>query len=60
MEEGLQGLQQVLLRVRIVVEEAEGRGITNQAMLQQLLDMRCAEATTCSTTADTGVGTIFG
>uniref|UniRef100_A0A0E0ITN3 NB-ARC domain-containing protein n=1 Tax=Oryza nivara TaxID=4536 RepID=A0A0E0ITN3_ORYNI len=33
-------LQQLLLRVRIIVEEAEGRLITNQAMLQQLNMLR--------------------
>ncbi|TVU32211.1 hypothetical protein EJB05_23933, partial [Eragrostis curvula] len=33
-------LQQALLRARMVVEEAEGRQITNQAMLQQLNQLR--------------------
>ncbi|CAM0957679.1 unnamed protein product [Alopecurus aequalis] len=36
MEERLSSLQRLLLRLRIVVEEADGRIITNQAMLHQL------------------------
>uniref|UniRef100_K4A194 Disease resistance N-terminal domain-containing protein n=1 Tax=Setaria italica TaxID=4555 RepID=K4A194_SETIT len=39
-EEGMQRLQWMLLRVRLTVEEAEGRCITNQAMLQQLNILR--------------------
>jgi hypothetical protein len=36
IEESLQNLHRVLLRVRVTVEEAERRNITNQAMLWQL------------------------
>ncbi|KAL6647198.1 hypothetical protein ACP70R_014635 [Stipagrostis hirtigluma subsp. patula] len=39
-EEIIQRLQWMLLRVRLTVEEAEGRCITNQAMLQQLNMLR--------------------
>lgn len=35
-EERLRSLQRLLLRVRVVVEEADGRLITNQAMMHQL------------------------
>ncbi|CAN6199288.1 unnamed protein product [Urochloa humidicola] len=38
--ETLQQLERLLLRVAITVEEAEGRFITNQAMLHQLNMMR--------------------
>ncbi|XP_062188666.1 putative disease resistance RPP13-like protein 1 [Phragmites australis] len=40
VEERLNRLQRLLLRVRVVVEEAEERRITNQAMLHQLSMMR--------------------
>lgn len=39
-EERLDSLRRLLLRVRAVVEEAEGRHITNLAMLQQLHSLR--------------------
>ncbi|KAL6647194.1 hypothetical protein ACP70R_014631 [Stipagrostis hirtigluma subsp. patula] len=39
-EERLDSLQRLLLRVRVVVEEAGERHITNQAMLQQLSTLR--------------------
>ncbi|KAJ1285168.1 hypothetical protein BS78_03G259500 [Paspalum vaginatum] len=39
-EQNLQRLQRVLLRINAAVEEAEGRHITNQAMLQQLEMLR--------------------
>ncbi|KAL6858714.1 hypothetical protein ACP4OV_017716 [Aristida adscensionis] len=39
-EERLDGLRRLLLRVGAVVEDAEGRRITNQAMLQQLDALR--------------------
>ncbi|XBI98162.1 hypothetical protein VPH35_018418 [Triticum aestivum] len=39
-EERLCSLQRLLLRVRVVVEEAHGRLITNQAMLHQLSILR--------------------
>uniref|UniRef100_A0A8R7TWT6 Disease resistance N-terminal domain-containing protein n=1 Tax=Triticum urartu TaxID=4572 RepID=A0A8R7TWT6_TRIUA len=39
-EEKLQRLRAVLLRIHATVEEAEGRHITNQAMLQQLQMLR--------------------
>ncbi|KAL6647196.1 hypothetical protein ACP70R_014633 [Stipagrostis hirtigluma subsp. patula] len=39
-EEKLDSLQRLLLRVRVVVEEAGERHITNQAMLQQLSTLR--------------------
>ncbi|KAL6845061.1 hypothetical protein ACP4OV_024556 [Aristida adscensionis] len=39
-EQKLQLLQRVLLRIGAMVEEAEGRHITNQAMLQQLEMLR--------------------
>ncbi|WVZ69015.1 hypothetical protein U9M48_017878 [Paspalum notatum var. saurae] len=39
-EQNLQRLQRVLLRIDAAVEEAEGRHITNQAMLQQLETLR--------------------
>ncbi|KAL6615956.1 hypothetical protein ACP70R_038226 [Stipagrostis hirtigluma subsp. patula] len=39
-EHKLQRLQRVLLRIDAMVEEAEGRHITNQAMLQQLEMLR--------------------
>ncbi|KAM0926489.1 hypothetical protein ACQ4PT_003544 [Festuca glaucescens] len=35
-EESLRGLQRLLLRLRVVVEEADGRLVTNKAMLHQL------------------------
>lgn len=38
--ESLQRLERMLLRVLITVEEAEGRCITNQAMLRQLKMLR--------------------
>lgn len=40
VEENLQQLQRMLLRIQTVVEEANGRRITNQAMLLQLKTMR--------------------
>ncbi|XP_024314564.1 uncharacterized protein LOC112270731 [Brachypodium distachyon] len=40
MEEKLHTLHRLLLRVRIIVEEAEGRCITNQAMICQLNILR--------------------
>ncbi|TVU01602.1 hypothetical protein EJB05_52938, partial [Eragrostis curvula] len=40
MEERLHRLQKLLLRVRVIVEEAEERRIANQAMLHQLNMMR--------------------
>ncbi|TVU13257.1 hypothetical protein EJB05_40793, partial [Eragrostis curvula] len=40
MEQRLHRLQKLLLRVRVIVEEAEERRITNQAMLLQLNMMR--------------------
>lgn len=40
LEENLQQLRLVLLRIQATVEEAEGRHITNQAMLQQLETLR--------------------
>uniref|UniRef100_A0A0E0K2L7 Disease resistance N-terminal domain-containing protein n=1 Tax=Oryza punctata TaxID=4537 RepID=A0A0E0K2L7_ORYPU len=40
VEENLQQLQRMLLRIQIVVEEANRRSITNQAMLMQLKTMR--------------------
>ncbi|WVZ61540.1 hypothetical protein U9M48_011400 [Paspalum notatum var. saurae] len=39
-EDSIQKLQWMLLRVRLTVKEAEGRRITNQAMLQQLNILR--------------------
>ncbi|CAM0882463.1 unnamed protein product [Alopecurus aequalis] len=39
-EEKLQRLRAALLRMDAIIEEAEGRHITNQAMLQQLQTMR--------------------
>jgi hypothetical protein len=36
MEDKLQRLQLLLLRVRMVVDEADGRCITNSGMLMQL------------------------
>jgi hypothetical protein len=42
MEEGLQSLQRLLLRICVVTEAAEGRRITSQAMLRQLDSMRKA------------------
>ncbi|TVU01601.1 hypothetical protein EJB05_52937, partial [Eragrostis curvula] len=39
-EERLHRLQQLLLRVRVIVDDADERSITNQAMLQQLDMMR--------------------
>lgn len=39
-EESLRSLQRALIRVRVTVEEAEGRHITNHAMLQQLNVLR--------------------
>lgn len=39
-EENLRRLQQLLLRIRTIVEEAEGRHVTNQGMLQQLKYLR--------------------
>ncbi|CAM0909268.1 unnamed protein product [Alopecurus aequalis] len=39
-EQRLESLRRVLLRVRAVVEEAEGRHITNVAMLEQLNTLR--------------------
>ncbi|OEL13034.1 hypothetical protein BAE44_0025947 [Dichanthelium oligosanthes] len=39
-EERLDNLQRLLLRVRVVVEEAGERHVTNQAMLQQLSTLR--------------------
>jgi hypothetical protein len=35
-EASLRGLQRLLLRLRVVVEEADGRLVTNKAMLHQL------------------------
>ncbi|CAO2166217.1 unnamed protein product [Urochloa humidicola] len=40
IEDNLQRLRRVLLRIRITVEEAERRLVTNRAMLQQLQLMR--------------------
>ncbi|TVU35281.1 hypothetical protein EJB05_17165 [Eragrostis curvula] len=40
MEESLQRLCSVLLRIQAIVEEAEGRHITNKGMLQQLQILR--------------------
>ncbi|KAM0927561.1 hypothetical protein ACQ4PT_002792 [Festuca glaucescens] len=40
MEEKLQTLQRLLLRIRIIVEEAVGRHIANQAMIYQLSILR--------------------
>jgi hypothetical protein len=40
MEEKLQTLQRLLLRVRTIIEEAEGRHIANQAMIYQLSILR--------------------
>lgn len=40
VEENLQQLQRMLLRIQTVDEEANGRRITNQAMLLQLKTMR--------------------
>jgi hypothetical protein len=40
VDEMLQSLQLLLLRVRIILEEANGRSITSQAMLQQLNILR--------------------
>ncbi|XP_047059115.1 putative disease resistance protein RGA3 [Lolium rigidum] len=39
-EEKLQRLRAILLRIEAIIEEAEGRHITNQVMLQQLQMMR--------------------
>ncbi|CAO1945156.1 unnamed protein product [Urochloa humidicola] len=39
-KENLQQLHRVLLRIQATVEEAEGRHITNQAMLHQLQILR--------------------
>uniref|UniRef100_A0ACD5VFE7 Uncharacterized protein n=1 Tax=Avena sativa TaxID=4498 RepID=A0ACD5VFE7_AVESA len=39
-EESVNNLQRLLLRVRVIVEEAEERRITNQAMLHQLSILR--------------------
>uniref|UniRef100_A0ACD5VPC6 Uncharacterized protein n=1 Tax=Avena sativa TaxID=4498 RepID=A0ACD5VPC6_AVESA len=39
-EESMNSLQRLLLRVRVIVEEAEGWRITNQAMLHQLSILR--------------------
>jgi hypothetical protein len=40
VDERLQRLQLLLLRVRVILEEADGRSVTNQAMLQQLNILR--------------------
>ena len=40
VDEMLQSLQLLLLRVRIILEEADGRSIISQAMLQQLNILR--------------------
>ncbi|CAL5089531.1 unnamed protein product [Urochloa decumbens] len=40
MAENLQRLRWMLLRIQIIIEEAEGRQITNQAMLRQLQMLR--------------------
>jgi len=40
VDEMLQSLQLLLLRVRVILEEADGRSITSQAMLQQLNILR--------------------
>jgi hypothetical protein len=40
VDEMLQRLQLLLLRVRVILEEADGRSVTNQAMLQQLNILR--------------------
>ncbi|KAG0543158.1 hypothetical protein BDA96_02G165900, partial [Sorghum bicolor] len=40
VDEMLQSLQLLLLRVRVIMEEADGRSITSQAMLQQLNILR--------------------
>lgn len=47
MEENLQQLHLVLFRIQATVEEAEGRHITNQAMLQQLETLREAMYNGC-------------
>jgi hypothetical protein len=39
-EEKLQRLRAVLLRIETIIQEADGRHIANQAMLQQLQTMR--------------------
>ncbi|KAM0840883.1 hypothetical protein ACQ4PT_059365 [Festuca glaucescens] len=39
-EEDLQRLRQLLLRIHVVVEEAEGRHVTNQGMIRQVRTMR--------------------
>ncbi|KAL6647679.1 hypothetical protein ACP70R_015116 [Stipagrostis hirtigluma subsp. patula] len=39
-DERLDTLQQLLLRAHVIVEEAEGRRVTNQAMLRQLNKLR--------------------
>jgi hypothetical protein len=42
MEERLQNLQRLLLRICVVIEAAEGRRMTSQATLRQLDSMRKA------------------